>query len=157
MSEKQNGVVSDIRERNGIYQVAYELYRQDPDWVTFYREILGLDGLVRQTYQRPEALARFERSETYAEILGLLTRLRERPLEDEDVLEPVRVVTVRVPRSVHEALREEAHERRTSMNQLCISKLVQFIEKDLIPNETWRLRSRRRRKPAEQKGAGVDL
>ena len=46
------------------------------------------------------------------------------------------MVTVRIPRSLHEALRVEAHEHCTSMNKLCISKLLQFIDKEMVPTET---------------------
>ncbi|MEM1304746.1 MAG: hypothetical protein AAGG46_07605, partial [Planctomycetota bacterium] len=49
--------------------------------------------------------------------------------------EPTRVITVRLPKSMHEYLRTEAHDLRTSMNKLCISKLLQVIEQDLIPTE----------------------
>ena len=49
--------------------------------------------------------------------------------------EPTRVITVRLPKSMHEYLRTEAHDLRTSMNKLCISKLLQVIEEDMIPNE----------------------
>ena len=46
------------------------------------------------------------------------------------------MITVRLPKSLHESLRAEAHEKRTSMNKLCISKLLQFIDTDLVPTET---------------------
>ena len=45
------------------------------------------------------------------------------------------MITVRLPKSMHEYLRTEAHDLRTSMNKLCISKLLQVIEQDLIPAE----------------------
>lgn len=38
--------------------------------------------------------------------------------------EPVRVITVRLPKSLHERLREAAYQQRTSMNQLCIERLA---------------------------------
>ena len=41
----------------------------------------------------------------------------------------------RLPKSLHESLRHEAHERKTSMNQLCISKLLQIIDEKLVPND----------------------
>jgi predicted HicB family RNase H-like nuclease len=47
--------------------------------------------------------------------------------------EPTRVITVRLPKCLHEALRAEAHEHRTSMNKLCISKLLQFIDEGMVP------------------------
>ena len=34
---------------------------------------------------------------------------------------------------MHEALRIEAYEHHTSMNKLCISKLLQFIDTENVP------------------------
>ncbi len=116
-----------------IRQAAEKLFAQSPDWVTFYREILGLRGIVRHSYPTREALAAFEQTEDYEEILRLLTKLREQgPLAfDQD--EPTRVITVRMPKSLHETLRTEAYEHRTSMNKLCISKLLQMIDEAKVP------------------------
>jgi len=125
-------------ERQGrVRRVAEKLYAQNPDWITFYREILGLHGMIRQTYPAPDELAEFEQTETFHEIQQMLTRLREQGPVASNPAEPTRVITVRLPRSLHEALRVEAHEHRTSMNKLCISKLLQFIEEEMIPAETW--------------------
>jgi predicted HicB family RNase H-like nuclease len=33
------------------------------------------------------------------------------------------VITVRLPRDLHAALKDEAHARRTSLNQLCVATL----------------------------------
>jgi hypothetical protein len=44
----------------------------------------------------------------------------ETPLEDH---QPTRVVTIRMPKDLHDALRSEAHGRRTSMNRLCLQFL----------------------------------
>ncbi len=41
---------------------------------------------------------------------------------------PTRVITVRLPRSLHEALKDEAKNRSTSLNQLCVAKLLQVID-----------------------------
>jgi predicted HicB family RNase H-like nuclease len=38
--------------------------------------------------------------------------------------EPQRVITLRIPKSLHESLKEDAHNARTSMNQLCITRLL---------------------------------
>ena len=45
-----------------VYRVASELYRQDPDWVTFFREVLGVEGIIRRVFPSATDLARFERS-----------------------------------------------------------------------------------------------
>ncbi len=118
------------------YQVAQQLYSRPVDWVTFYREILGVHGIIRQTYKQPEALAQFEASPQYAEIQHMLAKLRENSTtKDGSSTEPTRVITVRLPKSLHEALRTEAHEKHTSMNKLCISKLLQVIDRELVPAE----------------------
>jgi hypothetical protein len=116
-----------------VKQAAEQLFGQAPDWVTFYREVLGLRGIVRQTFPTREELAAFEQTESYQEILRLLTRLREQGPTAMDTGEPTRVITVRLPRSLHEMLRIEAFEHRTSMNKLCISKLLQFIDGQNVP------------------------
>jgi predicted HicB family RNase H-like nuclease len=54
------------------------------------------------------------------EIIHRSDQMRDSPGEDK---EPVKVITVRIPKSLHTALVEEAHDRRTSMNKLATSKL----------------------------------
>ena len=177
MPDTENGTESQRQTREQVLQTAFDRYSRSPapDWVTFFREVLGLNGLVRRTYRTPEDLAEFEQSEEYAEILQMLTRLRERTVAPDDPNEPIRVITVRLPKSLHEALRLEAHEHQTSMNKLCISKLLQFIDNQMIPRERWKRVADHRtepspeveevaeegaaeyEEPAEEEGAGVDL
>lgn len=118
-----------------VHRVAYELYRQNPDWVTFFREVLGVDGVMRRVFVTAEELLDFEHSAEYAEIQQMVAKLRERSGEPTESREPTRVITVRLPASLHESLRTEAHERKTSMNKLCISKLLQIVDEDLVPND----------------------
>jgi predicted HicB family RNase H-like nuclease len=118
-----------------VLEVAEGRYRQSADWVTFFREVLGVEGTVRKAFPTFDELAAFEKSEQYEKIQKLLVKLREkRPSADADS-EPTRVITVRLPKSMHESLRTEAHDLRTSMNKLCISKLLQVIGEEMIPNE----------------------
>ena len=119
-----------------VIRVAQTLFHQNPDWVTFFREVLGLGGIVRQMYPTAEALTEFEKTTQYGEIQQMLAKLRvEGPPVPEDK-EPTRVITVRLPKSLHEFLQVEAHEKCTSMNQLCISKLVQWLDSDLAASKT---------------------
>jgi hypothetical protein len=118
-----------------IKRMAEALYSQKPDWATFYRETLGAHGIVRRMFPSRESLAEFEKTPAYRDIQQMITTpLRKGPLPSEEA-DPTRVITVRLPKSVHEALRNEAHEHRTSMNKLCISKLLQFIEDGEMPIE----------------------
>jgi len=54
--------------------------------------------------------------------MRMLTQLRQLTESADD--ETTRIITVRVPRSLHAALQTEAHDEETSMNQLCITKLL---------------------------------
>jgi len=118
-----------------VLQVAQTLYQQNPDWVTFFREVLGTDGTIRKAFPAHEELADFEQSEEFDSIQQCLVKLRERRTVADPETEPTRVITDRLPKSMHEYLRTEAHDLRTSMNKLCISKLLQMIGEDKIPHE----------------------
>lgn len=110
-----------------IASVAQDLYAQDPSWVTFFREVLGLSGAAHSLFKENDEFEAFRRSDSYAKINGLLANLRMKDGATENNSEPTKVITVRLPKSLHETLREEARSRRTSMNQLCVSKLLQDL------------------------------
>ena len=38
-------------------RIAAEMFQQQPDWITFFREVLGVDGLVRRLFANPDELA----------------------------------------------------------------------------------------------------
>lgn len=122
-----------VDRKQEVFRVASELFNAGPDWVTFFREVLGVDGIVRRMFGTADEMAHFETSVEYAEIQQMLAKLREKSSGEDNDREPTRVITVRMPKSLHESLRQEAHSRRTSMNKLCISKLLQVISEDLIP------------------------
>ena len=126
----------DIGEKTQeVHRIASELYRQQADWVTFFRRILGVDGVVRQMFPTAGEINRLEQTQEYNDIQHMLAKLRERGGTPTSEAEPTRVITVRLPKSLHESLRTEAHEKRTSMNKLCISKLLQMIDTELIPGD----------------------
>jgi predicted HicB family RNase H-like nuclease len=122
------------RSQNAL-RTATEKYRQASDWVAFFREVLGVEGLLRKMFSTQEELEAFERSPEYTQIQQMLAKLRERNDELSEEIEPTRVITVRLPKSVHESLKAEAHHRQTSMNKLCISKLLMFIDNELVPSD----------------------
>jgi predicted HicB family RNase H-like nuclease len=118
-----------MKERlTDVFRVASALFDQGPDWVVFFREVLGIGGVVRQVYRTPEELAVFERTEEYALIKQMLADLRRRADERQPVRESQRVITVRMPESLHDSLKEEAQQLNVSINQLCIAKLVKIID-----------------------------
>jgi predicted HicB family RNase H-like nuclease len=128
-------VMEPAEKAQEAFRFAMEQFGRNPDWITFFREVLGVGGIVRRMFPNPQELAVFEQGPMFAEIQQMLARLREKSKHPEDCDEPTRVITVRLPKSLHELLRHEAHERKTSMNQLCISKLLQLIDEKLVPTD----------------------
>ena len=124
-----------ITKRQEVCRVAAELFRQSPDWVSFFREVLGVEGVARRIFNIPEEMEAFEQTGEYAELQAMVAKLRERSRSQTESNEPTRVITVRLPKSLHESLKAESHQRRTSMNQLCISKLLQIIDQALVPSD----------------------
>lgn len=111
-----------------VVEVAERLYAMKPEWVVFFREVLGVDGLVRRAFRTPDALVRFECSPEYARIREMLDDLRSLQRDQPAERETQRVVTVRMPKSLHESLKAEAEEMRVSINTLCISKLMKMLD-----------------------------
>ena len=119
-----------------VKRIADQLFAEGPNWVTFYREVLGPRGIVRHTFPTREMFAAFKQTESYQEILHMLATLRELGPAAMETAEPTRVITVRLPKSLHDSLKDEAYEHHTSMNKLCISKLLQFIDsQQVLPGE----------------------
>ena len=122
-----------IEKEENVKKAVEKLFAAKPDWIAFYREVLGLSGLVRQSFATPEALAEFEQTDAYQEIQRMLTELRRKTAAPAPEEEITRVITVRIPKSMHESLQAEAHQHQTSMNKLCISKLLQLIDHQMVP------------------------
>jgi len=121
--------------RQEALQIATELMRQKPDWVTFFRETLGVGGLSRRLFPTAEERQQFEKTEEYAQIQQMVVQLRNRPATMGDGKEPTRVITVRMPASLHDALKTEAHERKVSMNKLCITKLLRIVDDEVTAGQ----------------------
>ncbi len=117
-----------------VLREADQRFQEATDWVAFFRAVLGVDGVVRRHFTTVEELSHFEQTLEYSEIQKMVVKLRERGGRRQRVeQEPTKVITVRMPQSLHESLRLEATNKQTSMNKLCISKLLQMIDKQLIP------------------------
>lgn len=113
-----------------VLQFARDLYRQSPDWVRFFREVVGVDGAARKVFTTQQEYIAFERSDAFHTIQRMVNALRNNKATSNSNHEPTRVITVRLPESLHEALKAEANDHSTSMNKLCIAKLLQVLEED---------------------------
>jgi hypothetical protein len=108
-------------------RVATELHRKRPDWISFHRALFGVGGEMVRLFPSAADWDAFVKTEEYAAINAMEEDLRRQRIKQEEP-EPTRIITVRLPRSVHEALREEATLRNLSINKLCIAKLITAIE-----------------------------
>ena len=74
-------------------RIASERFRREPDWVTFYREVLGVGGIVDKLFPSFEGRSDFEKTEAFAEIQQMLAKLRAKRASS-DSEEQTRVITV---------------------------------------------------------------
>lgn len=118
-----------------VLQFARDLYRQSPDWIRFFKEVVGVDGAARKVFTNQKEYIAFERSETFHTIQRMVNALRNNKATSNSSHEPTRVITVRLPESLHEALKAEANDHSTSMNKLCIAKLLQVLEEDEVSRQ----------------------
>ena len=132
MKEKRS---MDIPKARQVYQVAVTLFNTNPDWVDFFREILGLNGAARIAFPTAKKMAQFEQTEEFAAIHQMIARLREARLKEDPKVEDMKMITIRIPQSLHDALQAEAYDHHTSMNKLCISKLLQLVDGELVPSK----------------------
>ena len=122
----------DEKKREAVH-MALEMARQVSDWETFFRGMLGTGGVIDQLFPEREQRATFKQMPEYREIQRIMARLREQlSKRSRPEREITRVITVRLPESLHSSLMAEAGDLNTSMNKLCISKLLQVIDDDLV-------------------------
>ncbi|MEY2611543.1 MAG: hypothetical protein RL069_354 [Planctomycetota bacterium] len=126
-----------------VHQVAAELFGVAPTWTAFYRETLGVDGVAHQVFDNAVDYRRYEASETHTKILEMLTVLRSRDAIDCDPTEPQRMITIRIPKSLHDSLCKESNDLEISVNKLCITRLVQRVDLTMLPSCPQKRRGRR--------------
>ena len=108
-----------------LLQTASALFEGKPAWGAFHDQVFGPSGLVREHYANLVDRGQFQRTGDYAELLGMLADLRD---ADKTNAGAPRVITVRLPRSLHQTLLLEAAEQHTSLNKLCVSKLLRVLD-----------------------------
>ena len=116
-----------VRARE-VLGFAQRLLDQSPHWMVVFREVFGPNGIAREYFPTAEEMMRFERTPEYRAVQALIAQVREQSEEKDDARAATRMITVRIPKVLHESLREEAHQRKTSMNKLCIWKLFQALD-----------------------------
>lgn len=126
-----------------VMRSAADLFGVAPTWTAFYRAVLGGEGVLRKAITAGDESAQFECSDEHSKLLTMLTTLRSRDLPENDPFEPQRMITVRIPKSLHDAICDEANNLAVSVNKLCISRMLQRVDKTMIPTSTQKRRGRR--------------
>ncbi|RLS70010.1 MAG: hypothetical protein DWI26_03740 [Planctomycetota bacterium] len=126
-----------------VQQVAAELFGVAPTWTAFYRETLGVDGIAHCIFASPEDFRHYEATESHSKVLEMLTVLRSRDLPDCDPTETLRMITVRIPKSLHDRICKEANELDVSVNKLCITRMLQKVDTSMLPISAKKRRGRR--------------
>lgn len=125
--ERLTRLCAEIEER------AADLLLKGIDWAEFFRVVLGRNGLAAKTFQTPEEFDWFTETESYARLHEMWAALRRTQEGKKAVGEPLVVMTIRVPKSLHESLIDEAHRLHTSVNKLCVAKLGRAISGRFVP------------------------
>ena len=127
------------------FDVANDLFANAPTWVCFYRELMGGSGMLHMLFGNNKEFGAFLRTDQHHQIQLMLTALRSRDLPENDPNDPQRMITVRLPKSLHEAMCEEASRLNISVNRLCISRMLQLLDPEMIPETNSKPRGRKPR------------
>lgn len=141
-AKRSPGLPAALRRRQ-VVETAAELFGVAPTWTAFYRETIGCDGVVRALFADRDELREFECSEEHAKVMEMLTVLRSRDLPENDPHEPQRMITVRMPKTLHDAICAEANDLDVSVNKLCITRMLQKVDYSMIPSSSQKRRGRR--------------
>lgn len=127
------------------FDVANDLFANAPTWVCFYRELMAGGGLLQVLFNADKDFSAFLKTDQHHQIQSMLTALRGRDLPENDPNDPQRMITVRLPKSLHEAMCEEAGRLNISVNRLCISRMLQLLDPEMIPETNSKPRGRKPR------------
>lgn len=126
-----------------VLRMAEEAFAMTGSWVVFYRTMLAPGGVVDKLYSNPTARRYFETTREFAELLEMVTAIRSQDDSSSGTHEPTRMITIRVPRSLHDATVRESEELELSINSYCVTKLLQPANPRFTPLELGNRRGRR--------------
>ena len=123
--------------------LAEEAFAKTGSWVVFFREVLGVDGVVARLFADPDDFKRFIAGPEFETLHEMLAAIRSQDQSKSDAVEPERMITIRIPRSLHESLQVESKACELSINKLAISKLLWPANPRFVPEQQGRRRGRR--------------
>jgi predicted HicB family RNase H-like nuclease len=115
-----------LMQNNEILETVKEISEASSTWADFANALFDQnDGLLAKSFQSQEERAAFIHSDEYRQIKVLLRQAQERSgLIKGAVPTKSGKLLVRIPKSMHEALDQEAEAEGVSLNQLVVAKLA---------------------------------
>lgn len=128
---------------DGAVEAAGQLLTHAPSWIAFYRLVFGEQGVLMRLFPKAAERREFEAEPHFLQLHTMLAALRSQDLPENDPKEPQRMITLRIPKTLHDQMSLEAQEYGLSVNRLCISRLLQPLQVDLVPSTQQRPRGKR--------------
>ena len=126
-----------------VLRAAQEVFSKTDSWVIAFRLLMGRDGAARQAFADAESYEWFATSAQCADLQEMIAAMRSQDTSKSSAVESERMITIRLPSSLHDTLTDEADAAGLSVNKLCISKLVQPISSRFVPIPQGERRGRR--------------
>jgi hypothetical protein len=133
-TKKKLKISAAVRSRaRQVLALAGEKAEAVSDWLELSNALFAVDGIATRLFPTEPERAAFLRTPEYRRILQMYDRLPTPP--PRGVVEFNSAsngsITVRVPQSVRSALLAEAKAEGVSLDELCLSKLVARLRKDM--------------------------
>jgi len=125
-----------------VYERAEALVASKSDWITVFREIFGPSGIAREYFPTTEEMEQFEKTLEFRAVRQFIGQLREQSGDASERV-PTRMITVRIPKSLHDSICQEANDLKVSVNKLCVTRMLQRVDRQLIPTSSQKRRGRR--------------
>ena len=118
--------VTDFKEKcETVLEVAKTLIGSvpKPSSIYFFEQILSNEGIMQKQFVNPTEIQAFLKSPEYKSIFSMQNELQSKDDQSDSKID-TSVITVRLPVKLHESLKSEAHDHHTSLNKICVRKLL---------------------------------
>ena len=115
---------------NEALQLAQELQQKGKNWLEAHNALFGIGGKCGQLFPTETERTAFAKTQAHRQMTDILSQLPEPPVQSKTptLEEASGNLHVRLPRSLHAALRREAEAEGTSLNQLIVAKLSMQLQ-----------------------------
>lgn len=118
--------VTDFKEKcETVLEMAKTLINSvpKPSSIYFFEQILSNEGIMQKQFVNPTEIQAFLKSPEYKLIFSMQNELQSKDDQSDSKID-TSVITVRLPVKLHESLKSEAHDHHTSLNKICVRKLL---------------------------------